>query len=238
MALRGNTDSIVRVPYRNGDLRANEKAEIVVPKLPAGGSHWTRDIAFSQDETKMFVSVGSASNTAETTGTFDVASLRQWTTILRRWIKATLYGARWDDETERADVLVFDPEGKGRRTYASGIRNCVGMAVNSPQQAIFGAQPTSATASEMIFLQITSRACGRAASTVGLGTISACTKTHVIRMRDRRIAAFSGDLAFGAWPHDLTSGGDDGIWRALDRTIACPLQRRGSRGSRRFALPQ
>jgi glucose/arabinose dehydrogenase len=28
-------------------------------------------------------------------------------------------------------VLVFDPEGKGRRIYASGIRNCVGMAVNS-----------------------------------------------------------------------------------------------------------
>jgi glucose/arabinose dehydrogenase len=62
---------------------------------------------------------------------FDVASLRQWTTITRRWIKATLYGARWDDETERADVLVFDPEGKGRRIYVSGIRNCVGMAVNS-----------------------------------------------------------------------------------------------------------
>jgi glucose/arabinose dehydrogenase len=63
-----NTDSIVRFPYRNGDLRANEKAEIVVPKLPAGGSHWTRDIAFSQDGTKMFVSVGSATNSAETTG--------------------------------------------------------------------------------------------------------------------------------------------------------------------------
>jgi integrase len=27
-------------------------------------------------------------------------------------------------------VLVFDPSGKGRRVYASGIRNCVGMAIN------------------------------------------------------------------------------------------------------------
>ena len=32
---------------------------------------------------------------------------------------------------ERADVLVFSPKGEGRRVYASGIRNCVGMAVNS-----------------------------------------------------------------------------------------------------------
>jgi hypothetical protein len=42
-----------------------------------------------------------------------------------------VYGAASDDETERAVVLVFDPEGKGRRIYASGIRNCVAMAVNS-----------------------------------------------------------------------------------------------------------
>jgi glucose/arabinose dehydrogenase len=34
------------------------------------------------------------------------------------------------DEFERADVLIFDPKGQGRRVYASGIRNCVGMAAN------------------------------------------------------------------------------------------------------------
>jgi hypothetical protein len=34
------------------------------------------------------------------------------------------------DEIERADVLVFSPSGEGRRIYASGIRNCVGTAVN------------------------------------------------------------------------------------------------------------
>ena len=37
-----------------------------------------------------------------------------------------LYGP--PNETERANVLVFSPEGEGRRIYASGIRNCVGMA--------------------------------------------------------------------------------------------------------------
>jgi glucose/arabinose dehydrogenase len=124
-----NTDSVVRFPYRNGDLRANERAERVVPKLPAGG-HWTRDITFSQDGTKMFISIGSASNAAETTGAFDFTSPRQWKALLLGWIKKIVYGAAWYDETERAVVLVFDPDGKARRIYAAGIRNCVGMAVN------------------------------------------------------------------------------------------------------------
>ena len=125
-----NTDSVVRYPYRNGDLRANERAEIVAPTLPAGGGHWTRDIVFSQDGTKMFISVGSASNAAEATSTLDLASPHQWRAVLLGWIKKVVYGAARYDETERAAVLVFDPDGKARRIYATGIRNCVGMAVN------------------------------------------------------------------------------------------------------------
>lgn len=124
-----NTDSIVRFPYRNGDLHTNEKPQIIAA-LPVGGNHWTRDIAFSADDTKMFVSVGSASNDAETMGPASIISLRHWMAVLRKWVKETLHGAASDNETERADVLVFDPEGKGRRIYASGIRNCVGMTVN------------------------------------------------------------------------------------------------------------
>jgi glucose/arabinose dehydrogenase len=125
-----NTDSVVRFPYRNGNLRAQDNAETVVPKLPTGGNHWTRDIAFSQDDAKMFVSVGSASNSAETWGAFNAVSPRRWIAALRQWARAILNGAPLDDETERADVLVFDAEGNHRRIYAAGIRNCVGMAVN------------------------------------------------------------------------------------------------------------
>ena len=125
-----NTDSVVRFPYRAGDLHSSEKPEIIVPALPAGGGHWTRDIAFSQDNTKMFVSVGSASNAGETAGNFDIASPRQWVPLLRRWLKKIVVGISSEDETERANVLVFDPRGRDRRIYASGIRNCVGMAVD------------------------------------------------------------------------------------------------------------
>jgi len=78
----------------------------------------------------MFNSVGSASNAAETIGAFEATSPRRWIAALRQRIRETLIGAPLNDETERANVLVFNPEGKGRRIYASGIRNCVGMAVN------------------------------------------------------------------------------------------------------------
>ena len=122
-----NTDSVVRFRYRNGDFHAEGKPEVVVPSLPQGG-HWTRDIAFSPDDTKMFVSVGSASNDAESIIAFNLSSPRQLLAFLRQKISNVLAGSA--DEVDRADVLVFNPNGEGRHIYASGIRNCVGMAIN------------------------------------------------------------------------------------------------------------
>ena len=51
--------------HRSGDLAASGPPEAVVPHLPTGGSHWTRDLAFSPDGKTLFVSVGSATNVAE-----------------------------------------------------------------------------------------------------------------------------------------------------------------------------
>jgi glucose/arabinose dehydrogenase len=104
-----NTDSVVRLPYRNGDTVARGPAETVVAELPGGGllrggGHWTRDIAFSGDGKRMFVSVGSRSNNDDPDTT--------------------------PAEKDRADVLEFAPDGSGRRVYASGIRNAVGIAVH------------------------------------------------------------------------------------------------------------
>ena len=61
-----NTGSVVRFPYRNGDLKARGPAQKICD-LPGGGllrggGHWTRDIAFSLDGKSMYVSVGSHSN--------------------------------------------------------------------------------------------------------------------------------------------------------------------------------
>jgi glucose/arabinose dehydrogenase len=99
-----NTDSVVRFPYKNGDLTASGPSEIVVAELPGGGGHWTRDLAFSPDGTKLFVSVGSGSNVDDPD--------------------------THPRETRRADILEFTPEGKFIKIYAAGIRNPVGIAVN------------------------------------------------------------------------------------------------------------
>src|ERR1700733_6079982 len=62
----GNTDAVVRFPYKNGDLKSSGPAEKLTD-LPGGGKlrgggHWTRDIVFSKDGKRMLVSVGSHSN--------------------------------------------------------------------------------------------------------------------------------------------------------------------------------
>ncbi len=117
----GNTDSVVRFPYRNGDLKARGPAEIVVPHLPVGG-HRTRDVVFSPDGRTMYVSVGSGSNVGEGMEMPSAAELQTWQSNHP-------LGAAWGSETERADVLAYDPQGQNGRIFATGIRNCVGMAV-------------------------------------------------------------------------------------------------------------
>ncbi|MGA7612499.1 MAG: sorbosone dehydrogenase family protein, partial [Xanthobacteraceae bacterium] len=117
------TDKVVRFPYAAGDMKARRAPEVVVAELPHGGNHYSRDVVFSADGKTMFVSVGSGSNVAEGMGTLDPAALAAF-------IKDKPLGATWGNETERADVLAFDPDGKNRRIFATGIRNCVGMAIN------------------------------------------------------------------------------------------------------------
>jgi glucose/arabinose dehydrogenase len=103
----GNTNSIVRYPYRPGDLKPRGPQEVIVASLPSGGDpgseHWTRDIAFSRDGRKMYVSVGSATNVDEENS---------------------------PAERERAVIYEFNPDGSGKRIYASGIRNAVGLAIH------------------------------------------------------------------------------------------------------------
>jgi len=77
---------------------------------------------FSPDGATMYVSVGSSSNDAEGMGKLSGRTLQTFTADHP-------LGAAWGDETDRADVLAFDPQGKNKRIFATGIRNCVGIAV-------------------------------------------------------------------------------------------------------------
>jgi glucose/arabinose dehydrogenase len=108
----GNTDSVVRFPYRSGDLKAAGAEEMLIDDIPSGreqvggGGHWTRDLQFSADGKTLFVSVGSRSNVSDDSS-----------------------------ENRRAAILAYSvgadgkPDRKSERTYAWGIRNPVGLAV-------------------------------------------------------------------------------------------------------------
>jgi len=100
----GDTNAVVRFPYKNGDLTATGPAQHLA-KLPANGrGHITRDIRFSPDGKTMFVSVGSGSNVNDPD--------------------------THPEEKDRADILAFNPDGTHMRIYAYGIRNPVGLAID------------------------------------------------------------------------------------------------------------
>jgi hypothetical protein len=120
-----NNNSVVRFPYVNGDLKARSDAQVVVPRLcEGGGGHSTRDVAFSRDGQRLFISVGSGSNVAEDMGKKNPQDIAAWEAEHG-------LGAAWGSETHRANILVTDPEGHmPLRAFATGIRNGVGLAVN------------------------------------------------------------------------------------------------------------
>lgn len=96
-----NTNGLYRYPYKDGETKITSKGEKIVD-LPAGGynNHWTRNLLANASGSKIYISVGSASNVAD-------------------------HGI--DEEKRRANILEINPDGSGERIYASGLRNPVGM---------------------------------------------------------------------------------------------------------------
>ena len=121
----GNNNSVVRFPYHNGDLQASGAPEVIIPKLAdTTGGHTTRDVVFSRDGRRMFISVGSGSNIAQEMN-------KKTPEEIEAWEAEHGLGAAWGPESNRADILVTDPEGREPlHAYATGIRNGVGMAIN------------------------------------------------------------------------------------------------------------
>ncbi len=127
----GETNRLIRYAYRTGDVKARAALEVVVPELPSGRGHYTRDVAFSADGTRLFVSVGSGSNVAEEISKKTLADAQSFDAEHG-------FGAAWDQETNRADVLVFDAAAPGApRVYATGIRNCVSLTVQPANGALW-----------------------------------------------------------------------------------------------------
>jgi glucose/arabinose dehydrogenase len=97
-----NTDAVVKVPYRTGATRIGTRPATVLA-LPAGprNHHWTKNIVASPDGSTLYVAIGSNSNVAE-------------------------HGL--DEEEGRAQVWAVSLDTGVKRTFATGLRNPVGMA--------------------------------------------------------------------------------------------------------------
>ena len=126
-----NSDGVVRFRYKNGDLEATGKPERIIEGIPSA-HHYARDIVFSPDGARLFLSVGSGSNIA-----LDMFPEPHWTMVpeprnvdgLAEWAKTKPLGAAWDTEELRADVLSFDPNGRNLKIVATGLRNCEGLTI-------------------------------------------------------------------------------------------------------------
>lgn len=115
-------NQVVRYPYRSGASKATGSAQVIVHNIPTE-RHWTRDLAISRDGKRMFLAVGSASN-------LGVGGMPDMTPEkMRQHEKTHGRGAGWGKEQNRAVVRMFDPEGKSVRNYATGLRNCSGLAM-------------------------------------------------------------------------------------------------------------
>lgn len=121
----GTPNSVVRFPYRRGDLKATGPREVVVPTISKSrGGHGTRTLAFSLDGRRMFIGVGSSTNAAEELARKSPAEAAAWEAEHG-------LGVAWGAELHRANILVTDPSGKTPlRVYASGLRNPTGLAVH------------------------------------------------------------------------------------------------------------
>lgn len=114
------SDGLRRFAYSEGDTQAKAEPETLFKNIPPE-HHWTRDIVFVGDT--LLYSVGSGSNVGE--GTMDELPEGG----VEAWASSHPLGVAWGGEERRAAVLAFDPDGTNERYYATGLRNCAGMAV-------------------------------------------------------------------------------------------------------------
>ncbi|HEX2123349.1 MAG TPA: hypothetical protein VHL59_17090, partial [Thermoanaerobaculia bacterium] len=95
----GQTGSIVRYPYEPGQTRITGAPEKIGDVPPRGyREHWTRYLALSPDQTKLYVTVGSQTD------------------------------ADIEPDPRRGTILEIDLQTNRSRIYASGLRNPTGLA--------------------------------------------------------------------------------------------------------------
>jgi glucose/arabinose dehydrogenase len=118
------SDGLKRFPYKDGDLKASGEPETLFDNINPD-HHWTRDVVFSADGKTMYYSVGSGSNV----GLDKTMKTKPADVTVEQWTSAHPLGVAWGEEERRAAVLAYDPDGKNEKYFATGLRNCAGMAL-------------------------------------------------------------------------------------------------------------
>jgi glucose/arabinose dehydrogenase len=100
-----NTDSIIRWTYAPGQTAPSGKPELILDHIPAKGyrNHWTRNILFDSVFHSLFLTIGSVENLD-----------------------------REDSRRAGIERYQLDPTGRivgPRESYASGMRNPIGLAI-------------------------------------------------------------------------------------------------------------
>lgn len=91
------TTSVKRYKYDAKAMKVLGKGEEVVPLHEFGRGHWTRSVLFDADGKKMYVGVGSGSNVSA------------------------------GEDSRRAAINRYNPDGSGHEIFASGTRNPIGI---------------------------------------------------------------------------------------------------------------
>jgi len=93
------TDAVFRFPFAPGQTHVGGEGQKIAD-LTRGGynNHWTRNLLFDRKGEKLFVTVGSSCNVCE------------------------------ESDPQRAAISTMNPDGTGKKLFATGMRNPVGIA--------------------------------------------------------------------------------------------------------------
>jgi glucose/arabinose dehydrogenase len=89
--------SVKRYKYDPKAMTVTGKGEEIIPLSGFGRGHWTRSLLFNRDHSKLFVTVGSGSNVDA------------------------------GEPAMRAALHRYNPDGTGHETWATGLRNIIGL---------------------------------------------------------------------------------------------------------------
>lgn len=119
-------DRIIKYELPDGELEPNDPAEVVVSGLPSDGDHYSKSIAFADDET-MYVNIGSATNSCQEDN---------------RELESPGIDPCPELE-ERAGIWVFDPTqldqtAEDGERYVAGTRNVNALAIQPGTDDLWG----------------------------------------------------------------------------------------------------